>query len=78
MVDGTDGAVGCDDEGDDEERERDDAERFTPRKAYCNDAGGELPGRSVEGVRDPVCCLINQFLLHCEYTGRWRGSGGYR
>lgn len=58
MVDSADGAVGRDDDGDDEEGDCDDDEGVFVVEAYGENAAGELPGADVEGVGDPVCFAL--------------------
>ena len=54
MVQHTNRTIESDHEGDDEERQRDNAKRLSPREAYGDDPSGKLPGRRVEGIRNPV------------------------
>lgn len=54
MVDGADGTIGGNDEGDDEEGDGHDGEGFAPAQPDGDDATCELPCCGVESVGDPV------------------------
>jgi hypothetical protein len=54
VVDGADGTVGGNHEGDDEEGDGHDGEGFAPAQPDSDDATGELPCCGVESVGDPV------------------------
>jgi hypothetical protein len=54
VVYGTDGAIGGDHDGDDEESDRDDDQRFAISQTDRNDTAGEFPSRGIERVRYPV------------------------
>lgn len=53
-TDNANGAVKRNDDGNNEEGQGDNAQRLAPRKTNGDDAGAELPCRSVECVRHPI------------------------